>query len=60
MSMILRNTGQWYNEKDRPEDNGLMDTNQSGDVYQKDTVGLEKLEDWKDTIRSEEIQADLL
>jgi len=37
-----------------------MDTNQSGDVYQKDTVGPESLEDWKDTICSEEVQGDWL
>jgi hypothetical protein len=37
-----------------------MDSNQSGDVYQKDTVGPERLEDWRDTICSEEVQADWL
>jgi len=37
-----------------------MDTNQSGDVYQKDTVGPERLEDSKDTVCSEEVQADWL
>jgi hypothetical protein len=38
-----------------------MDTNQSGDTYQKDdTVGPKRLEDWKDTICSDEVQADWL
>ena len=37
-----------------------MDTNQSGDVYQQDTVCPERLEDWTGTIRSEEVQADWL
>jgi len=49
---------EWYNEEDGPEDNSPMDTNQSGHVYQKDTVGLERLEDWNDTTCSEEVQAD--
>jgi hypothetical protein len=35
-----------------------MDPNKSGDVSQKDTVGPERLEDWKDTICTEEVQAD--
>jgi hypothetical protein len=51
---------EWYNEDDGPEDNSLMDTNQSGDIYQKDTDGPKRLEDWKDTICSEEVQADWL
>jgi len=50
----------WYNDEDGPEDNSPMDTNQSGHVYQKVTVGLEKLEDWKDSIYSDEVQADWL
>ena len=37
-----------------------MDTNQSGDVYQKVTVGPERQEDWKGTICSENVQADWL
>jgi hypothetical protein len=37
-----------------------MVTNQSGDVYQKDPVGPERLEDWKYTICSEEVQVDWL
>jgi len=37
-----------------------MDPNHSRDEYQKDTVGAETLEDSKDTICSEEVQADLL
>jgi len=57
---IQRKAVEWYNEQDGPEDNSPMDTNQSGDVYQEDTVGLERLEDWKDTICSEEVQADWL
>jgi len=51
---------EWYTEEDSLEDNSPMDTNQSGDLYQKHNVGLEKLEDWKDTIFSEEVQVDLL
>jgi hypothetical protein len=27
-----------------------MDTNQSGEIYPKDTVSLESLENWKNTI----------
>jgi len=41
---------QWYIEGDGLEDNSPMDPNQFGDVYQKDTVGQRRLEDWKDTI----------
>jgi len=37
-----------------------MDTNQSRDVYQKDTIGTETLEECKNTICSEEVQADWL
>jgi len=37
-----------------------MDTSQSGDIYQKNTVGPERLEDWKDTLSSEDVQADWL
>jgi len=36
------------------------DTNQPADGYHKDTVGPERLEDWQDTICSEEVQADWL
>jgi hypothetical protein len=35
-----------------------MDANQSGDVSKIETVGLERLEDWKNNICSEEVQAD--
>jgi len=42
------------------EDNSPMDTNQSGDVYQKETVDQAKLEDLKDIICSEEVQANWL
>jgi hypothetical protein len=35
-----------------------MDINQSGDVYLKDTVGPERLEDWKDSICTEGVKAD--
>jgi hypothetical protein len=35
---------EWYNDKDGPEDNNSMDTNQSGEIYPKDTVSLESLE----------------
>jgi hypothetical protein len=35
-----------------------MDTNQSGNVYEKDTVGPERLEDRMETICLEEVQAD--
>ena len=49
---------EWYDGEDGPEDSSSMDTNQSGDVYQNDIVGLERLEDWKDTICSEGVQAD--
>jgi len=45
LSKIQKKAVEWYNEVDSPEDNNLMDTNQSGDLYQKDTVGPEKLED---------------
>jgi hypothetical protein len=58
--MIRWKAVEWYNEEDGSEDNSLIDTNQSGDVYQKDTVGPERLEDQKDTICSEEVQADWL
>jgi hypothetical protein len=43
--MIRRKAVEWYNEEDGPEGNSPMDTNQSGDVYQKDTVGPKRLED---------------
>jgi len=58
--MIWEKAAEWYEEPGGPEDNSPMDTNQSGDLYQKDTVGPEWLEDWKDTICSEEVQADPL
>jgi hypothetical protein len=35
-----------------------MDTNQSGDLYQKDTVCPETVENWKNTIYSYDVQAD--
>ena len=57
LGMIWRKADEWYKEVDGPEDNSPMDTNQSGDVYQKDTVGLDWLEDWQDTISSEEVWA---
>ena len=37
-----------------------MDTNQSGDVYQNDTVGLDRVEDQRDSICSEEVQPNWL
>jgi hypothetical protein len=43
--MIHRKAVEWYNVEDGPEDNSPMDTNQSGDVYQTDTVGSDRLED---------------
>jgi len=49
---------EYYDGEDGPEGYCPIDTNQSGDVYQKDTVGPERLEDWKDTICSEEVKAD--
>ena len=60
MSMIRGKDSEWYNEDDGPEDNSPMDTNRSGDIYQKDTVGPKRLEDWKDSICSEEVEADWL
>jgi len=60
LSIISRKTIEWYKEVDGPEDNSLIDTNQSGYVYQKDTVGLERLEDWRDSICWEEVQANWL
>jgi len=58
--MIQRKDVEWYNENDGLENNSPMDTNQSGDVYGKDTVCPERLEDGRGTIRSEEVQADWL
>jgi hypothetical protein len=52
LSTIQRKAIEWSNEEDGPEDNNPMDTNQSGDLYQKDTVCPETLEDWKNTIDS--------
>jgi hypothetical protein len=43
--MMRRKVNEWYDEVDGPEDNSLMDTNHSGDVYQQDNVGTESLED---------------
>jgi len=60
LSRIWRKAVEWYKEVDDPEHNRPMDTNQSGDVYQKDTVGPEKLEDRMDTICSEEVQVNWL
>ena len=57
---MWREAVEWLNKEDGPEDNSPIDTNNSGDVYQKDTVGPERLEDWKDTICSKEVQADWL
>jgi len=51
---------EWYDGEDGPEDNSPMDLNQSGAVYQNDTVRPEGLEDWKDNICTEEVQADWL
>lgn len=50
----------WYNEVDGPEDNSPMDYNQSGNKHHQDTVGAERLEDWRDTICLEKVQADWL
>jgi len=47
---------QWFNEEAGPEDYSPMDTNQSGDQYHKDTVGVERLQDRGDTICSEEVR----
>jgi len=58
LSMRQVKAVEWYKEVDGLEDNSLMDTNRSGNVYQKYTVDPERLEDWKDTICSEEVQAD--
>ena len=43
--MIQAKAVEWYNEEDGPEDYSPMDTNQSGDVYLKDTVCQKRLED---------------
>jgi len=56
--MIRWKAVEWYNEGDGPEDNSPMEAYHSGDVYKQDTVGLERLEDRKDTICLEEVQAD--
>jgi hypothetical protein len=48
---------EWCKEEDGPEDNSPMDTNQSWDIYHKHTVGPERLEDWRDTIWSDDVQA---
>jgi len=60
LSAIRWKAVEWYKEVAGPEDNSPMDNNQSGDVYQKDTVAPERLEDWKDTICSEEVKVDWL
>jgi len=60
LSTIREKAVEWCKEENGPEDNSPMDTNQSGDVYQKDTVCPEGLEDWRDTICLEEVQADWL
>jgi hypothetical protein len=51
---------EWYNEEDGPEDNISINTNQSGNVYRKNTVGPERLEDLKNTICSDKVQTDWL
>jgi len=48
---------EWYEEVDGPEDNSPMDTNHSVHGYQIETVGPESLEDGKDIICLEEVQA---
>jgi len=58
MGAIRCEAVEWKDGEDGLEDNSPMDTNQSRDVYQKDTVSPDRLEDWKDTICSEEVQAD--
>jgi len=58
--MIREKAVEWYYEDNGPEDNSPMDTNQPGDIYRKDTVGPKRLKDCKDTICSEEVQADWL
>jgi len=45
LGTIWREAVEWFNKEDGPEDNSPMDTNQSGDEYQKDTVGPERLGD---------------
>jgi hypothetical protein len=42
--MIRRKAVEWYNEVDGPENNSPTDTNWSGDVYQDDAVGPERLD----------------
>jgi hypothetical protein len=58
LSTIRWEAVEWYNVDDGPEDNSPMDSNQSGDFYQKDTVGRERLEYGKNTICLGEVQAD--
>jgi hypothetical protein len=58
--MVQRRAAEWYNGEDGLEDTSQMDTNQSGDVCHKDTVCPKRLEDWKNTILSEDVQADWL
>jgi len=43
--MIQGKAVEWYNEVDGQDDNSLMDTNQSEDVYLKDSVDSERLEE---------------
>jgi hypothetical protein len=58
--MKSRKPVEWYKEVDGLEDNSPMETNQTGDVYQMESVGPESLDDWKDTIYLEAGQADWL
>jgi len=53
--MIQRKAVEWHKEVNHPEDNSLMDVNQSGDVNHKDYAGPAKLEDWRDTIHSVDV-----
>jgi len=47
-------------EVEGSEEHSPMNTHQPGDVYRNDTVHLERLENSRDTICSEEVQADRL
>jgi len=51
---------EWYKEVYGPTENSPVDPNQSGDGDQIETGGQESLEDWMDTICSNEVQADWL
>jgi len=60
LTMIWRKAMEWAKHVDGTEENSTMEANQSGTLHQEDTIGPERLEDWKNNTCSEEIQADWL